>query len=162
MTWKEAIIKVLAEEGSPMHYVDITNKIIEKEYKQDYGATPEMTVSNQLTTNPDLFKHVGKGTFGLAETSEADLEMEVESPAYSPAASPVSSEVTPESSHTDTRKIKVKGFDDTRMDRLEAKINEFLNENDVEVVDIKFSSAAELSNGRSHSRFAALLLYRER
>lgn len=77
-------------------------------------------------------------------------------------ASPVSSEVTPESSHTDTRKIKVKGFDDTRMERLEAEINEFLNENDVEVVDIKFSSAAELSNGRSHSRFAALLLYRER
>lgn len=148
MTWKEAIIKVLTEEGTPMHYIDITNKIIEKEYKQDYGATPEMTVSNQLTTNPHLFKHVGKGTFGLAETSEADLEME--------------SEVTPESSHTDTRKIKVKGFDDTRMDRLEAEINEFLNENDVEVVDIKFSSAAELSNGRSHSRFAALLLYRER
>ena len=48
------------------------------------------------------------------------------------------------------------------MDRLGAAINEFLNENDVEVVDVKFSSAAELSNGRSHSRFAALLLYRER
>lgn len=40
------------------------------------------------------------------------------------------------------------------MDRLRAAINE----SDLEVVDIKFSSAAELSNGRSHSKFAALLL----
>ena len=40
------------------------------------------------------------------------------------------------------------------MDRLGAAINE----SDLEVVDIKFSSAAELSNGRSHSKFAALLL----
>ena len=151
MNWKEAIIKVLAEEGEPMHYLDITKKIIEKEYKQDYGLTPEMTVSNQLTTNPLLFKRVGKGVYGL-----------VESPAYSPAASPVSSEVIHESEQMEVKKIKVKGFVDTMMVRLEEAINAFLNENDVEVVDIKFSTAAELSNGRSSSRFAALLLYKER
>ena len=61
------------------------------------------------------------------------------------------------------KKIKVKGFEARNfVDRLEEAINEFLNENNVEVVDIKFSSAEGLSNGRPFSSYAALLLYKER
>lgn len=71
MTWKEAIIKVLAEEGAPMHYVDITNKIIEKEFKQYSGDTPEMTVSNCLTTNSDLFRKVSTGVWDLVKSAAA-------------------------------------------------------------------------------------------
>jgi hypothetical protein len=72
MTWKEAITKVLAEEGGPMHYNDITQKIIEKKYKQDYGATPEMTVNAQLTTNTHMFKKISPGVFELIESSVND------------------------------------------------------------------------------------------
>ena len=32
MTWEEAIVKVLAEERGPMHYVEITQRIISRGY----------------------------------------------------------------------------------------------------------------------------------
>ena len=60
-------------------------------------------------------------------------------------------------------KIKVKCFEaNSRVAKLEEAINDFLNENDVEIVDVKFSSADGLSNGRSFSSYAALVLYKER
>ena len=74
MSWVEAIRKVLIEAGMPMHYTDITRTIIEKKYRLNFGDTPEMTVSNRLTTNPDLFKRVEKGVYGLVETSFVDRE----------------------------------------------------------------------------------------
>lgn len=67
MTWKDAIIAVLEEEGTPMHYRDITQKILDEKYKPHSGATPEMTVSNQLTTNPDLFRKVSLGVYELVK-----------------------------------------------------------------------------------------------
>ena len=72
MSWVEAIRKVLVEAGVPMHYKDITRTIKEKKYRLNFGDTPEMTVSNRLTTNPDLFKRVEKGVYGLVETSVTD------------------------------------------------------------------------------------------
>ena len=72
MNWVDAIHKVLVEAGMPMHYTDITRTIIEKRYRLNFGDTPEMTVSNRLTTNPDLFKRVEKGVYGLVETSVTD------------------------------------------------------------------------------------------
>ena len=74
MSWVEAIRKVLVEAGVPMHYKDITRTIKEKKYRLNFGDTPEMTVSNRLTTNPDLFKRVEKGVYGLVDTSFVDRE----------------------------------------------------------------------------------------
>ena len=74
MSWVEAIRKVLIEAGEPMHYKDITRTIIEKRYRLNFGDTPEMTVSNRLTTNPDLFKRVKIGVYGLVDTSFVDRE----------------------------------------------------------------------------------------
>ena len=73
MNWVDAIRKVLVEAGIPMHYTDITRTIIEKKYRLNFGDTPEMTVSNRLTTNPDLFKRVEKGVYGLVETSVTEV-----------------------------------------------------------------------------------------
>lgn len=71
MTWKEAIMKVLLDEGAPMHYSDITNKIFENGYrnKAESGATPNLTVSAQLTTNKDLFQQLGGGVYSLIDNS---------------------------------------------------------------------------------------------
>lgn len=74
MSWVEAIRKVLIEAGEPMHYKEITRTIIEKRYRLNFGDTPEMTVSNRLTTNPELFKRVKMGVYGLVETSFVDRE----------------------------------------------------------------------------------------
>ena len=77
MSWVEAICKVLVEAGVPMHYKDITRTIKEKKYRLNFGDTPEMTVSNQLTTNPDLFKRVEKGVYGLTDTSITKVDLNV-------------------------------------------------------------------------------------
>ena len=57
MTWKEAIRKVLQEEGGPLHYTDITSRIFENGYrkKEECGATPDQTVCAQLATKKDMF-----------------------------------------------------------------------------------------------------------
>lgn len=81
MTWKEAIRKVLLEEGGPLHYSDITNRIFENGYrdKAKCGATPNMTVSAQLTTNKELFQQLGNGVYGLIDKSDAVSTTETKS-----------------------------------------------------------------------------------
>ena len=68
--WTEAIIKVLAEEGEPMHYTDITEKIIrEGYYCADSNKTPENSVNMYLSTQPNLFEKVDRGIYKLKGTS---------------------------------------------------------------------------------------------
>ena len=55
-------------------------------------------------------------------------------------------------------KVRVIGFDAVWAEDLSYQINEFLNENDVEVIDIKHSS----SRGDSGRFCTALLIYKEK
>jgi hypothetical protein len=71
--WIDAIIKVLDEAKTSLHYRDITNKIFEKGYytKSDGGSTPSMTVNKIIGTNildhgeNSPFVRVGRGIFIL-------------------------------------------------------------------------------------------------
>ncbi|MGN0008032.1 MAG: HTH domain-containing protein [Alistipes sp.] len=69
MTWKDAIVKVLTEEGAPLHYSDITKRIIDNGYRKPHemGKTPDMTVSAQLTTKKNIFRKLGNGVFELLD-----------------------------------------------------------------------------------------------
>lgn len=67
MNWEEAIVRVLTEEGGPMHYVEITQRIISKGYYEPRGVTPENSVGMYLRRNSDLFERVGKGVYKLKE-----------------------------------------------------------------------------------------------
>jgi hypothetical protein len=69
MSWEDAIRTVLAEKGEPMHYREITEKIIENGYRINYGDTPEMSVGTILRLNDNLFRRVGLGIYELVETS---------------------------------------------------------------------------------------------
>ena len=73
MTWKEAIIRVLAEEGRAMHYKDeITKMILDRGYKtDDRNETPESIVNKILRDkeNADLFRCVRLATYELIGTS---------------------------------------------------------------------------------------------
>ena len=80
MLWEEAIRKVLADEGKPMHYREIMKKIIKNGYRIDYGKTPKNSVGSRLSSNTissknskskKLFEEVekGKGVYTLAGTS---------------------------------------------------------------------------------------------
>ena len=51
LKWKEAIKKVLEEEKKALHYTDIAELISERGYRKSLGATPQDTVSSNLTTD---------------------------------------------------------------------------------------------------------------
>lgn len=72
-SWKEAIVKVLRESEVPLHYSDITDQILAREYYRTDGATPAATVNAQLASSikhegdRSPFIRVSKGTFALRE-----------------------------------------------------------------------------------------------
>ena len=71
LTWRKAIDKVLGSSQTPMHFNDITERIIAENLRKNLGATPASTVSAQITTS---IKHDGdfspyirisKGTYAM-------------------------------------------------------------------------------------------------
>lgn len=76
-SWKEAIKKVLAESETPLHYTEISERILSRGYYQTDGATPAATVSAQLTwsikhdSENSPFMRVGKGMFALKNSPTA-------------------------------------------------------------------------------------------
>lgn len=71
LNWKEAIIKVLQENGQPMSVNDILQQIIDKKYRTDdelaKAKTPKQTVYSQLFAHKNLFIKVENNKFTLKE-----------------------------------------------------------------------------------------------
>lgn len=71
LKWKEAIAKVLEEEKKALHYTEIAELIAEKGYRKSLGATPQDTVSANLTTDintnkeKSIFAKVDRGMYIL-------------------------------------------------------------------------------------------------
>ncbi|HMT34392.1 MAG TPA: HTH domain-containing protein [Chitinophagaceae bacterium] len=71
LKWKEAIEKVLFEEKRQLHYTEIAKLIAERGYRKSLGATPQDTVSANLTTDintkkeQSIFAKVDKGFYIL-------------------------------------------------------------------------------------------------
>ncbi len=51
LKWKEAIEKVLSEENRPLHYTEIAELIAQRGYRTSLGATPQDSVSSNMTTD---------------------------------------------------------------------------------------------------------------
>lgn len=70
-SWKEAIKKVLKESTSPLHYTEISDRILSQGYYGTNGATPAATVNAQIASSiknegeKSPFIRVGKGVFSL-------------------------------------------------------------------------------------------------
>lgn len=70
-SWKAAIIRVLSESDSPLHYTDISEQILSRGYYETDGATPAATVNAQIASSikhdgeKSPFVRVGKGIFAL-------------------------------------------------------------------------------------------------
>jgi hypothetical protein len=87
-SWKSAIIAVLTESKEPLHYHEITERIMTRGLKTTSGATPDATVNAQIsasikhdgTLSP--FLRVAKGTFTLrpngAVAAKTVVEQEIE------------------------------------------------------------------------------------
>lgn len=71
MSWREAIERVLREEGRAMHYSEVSEKVLSNGYYRTDGATPDATVNAQITTSikydgdKSPFVKVGRGVYAL-------------------------------------------------------------------------------------------------
>jgi len=79
MTFLEAAFEVLRLEGKPLHYKELTERVIGKKLLTFVGRTPEVTMQTQLTGavkkapgNP--FVRVKPGIFGLLRYPEVTAE----------------------------------------------------------------------------------------
>lgn len=65
MKWKDAIFKVLAEEGRPMYYKDILDRILKNGYKTNFRGNPEKNMLSVIGANKNLFKNVSTAVYDL-------------------------------------------------------------------------------------------------
>ena len=71
MSWKDAAKKVLEEAGEPLHYTDITERILDQGLKINFGATPAATVNATINVaittegSAGVFERTGPGEYGL-------------------------------------------------------------------------------------------------
>jgi hypothetical protein len=75
LTWRKAIDKVLAVSSTPLHYNEITERIISDGLRHNVGATPSATVNAQISASSkhdrdrSPYVRVAKGTFTLSKTA---------------------------------------------------------------------------------------------
>ncbi len=103
MTFLEAALEVLRLEGKPLHYKELTERVIGKKLLTFVGRTPEVTMQTQLTAavkkapgNP--FVRVKPGIFGLLRYPEVSPE---ERAAAAAAAKPAEEPPKRERARTD-------------------------------------------------------------
>ena len=74
LTWRQAIEKVLGASTTPLHYNEITERVISDGLRKNLGATPSATVNAQITASikkdgaQSPYIRVAKGTFMLAKS----------------------------------------------------------------------------------------------
>ena len=77
LTWRQAIEKVLSTSATPLHYNEITERIIADGLRTSLGATPSATVNAHISASikrdgaQSHYIRVAKGTFALAKTIAA-------------------------------------------------------------------------------------------
>lgn len=71
LTWRKAIDKVLGSSATPLHYNEITERIISEGLRKNLGATPAATVNAQISASikhdgdSSPYLRVSKGTFAM-------------------------------------------------------------------------------------------------
>jgi len=71
LTWRKAIDKVLGSSATPLHYNEITERIISEGLRKNLGATPAATVNAQISAsikrdgNSSPYIRVSKGNFSM-------------------------------------------------------------------------------------------------
>lgn len=76
LTFRAAAIKILSKENKPMHYEEITKKVLEQGLVQTQGETPqysllkEMSHDIQKNGETSIFKRTDKGTYALNPNAE--------------------------------------------------------------------------------------------
>lgn len=58
--------------------------------------------------------------------------------------------------------MKVKSFSDRRVERVDYLVNSFIEENEVEVVDVKFSTAIKFDGSFGSVIYSAMVIYKDK
>lgn len=80
LTWREAIDTILRSSITPLHYKEITDRIIADALRSSLGATPAATVNAQISASikrdgdKSPYIRVAKGTFALAKAGTHQLQ----------------------------------------------------------------------------------------
>ena len=86
LTWHKAIDRILASSAQPLHYRDITEKIIADGLRKSLGATPAATVSAQISESikrlgeQSPYVRVAKATYTLRSTSVTKGDVKLTGP----------------------------------------------------------------------------------
>ncbi|MGH2507648.1 MAG: HTH domain-containing protein [Ktedonobacteraceae bacterium] len=73
LTWRQAIDQVLGASATPLHYNEITERIIASQLRSSLGATPSATVNAQISSSikhdgsASPYIRVARGTFALSK-----------------------------------------------------------------------------------------------
>lgn len=71
LTWRKAIDTILSSSATPLHYNEITERIISEGLRKNLGATPAATVNAQISASikhdgeASPYVRVSKGTFAM-------------------------------------------------------------------------------------------------
>jgi len=80
------IVKVLEESDTPLHYSEITSRVLSRGYYRTDGATPAATVSAQIAASikhdglRSPFARVAKGVYSLNQNNQLPLQQEILTP----------------------------------------------------------------------------------
>ncbi len=100
--WRDSIIEVLKAAAEPLHYTDITDRIVEQELKTEFGATPAKSVSASITMSlkeegeESPFVRVGRGIYALRSAITSELEATASSSGYAVATAVAEQAVEPD------------------------------------------------------------------
>ena len=73
LTWQKAIDKVLSESATPLHYTEISERIIAEGLRKNLGATPAATVNSRIAVSiknegsASPYVRIDKGVFAMAK-----------------------------------------------------------------------------------------------
>jgi len=79
LTWRQAIEKILAASSTPLHYNEITERIIREGLRKNLGATPSATVNAQIASSikrdgvQSPYIRVSKATFALSKLAATPI-----------------------------------------------------------------------------------------
>lgn len=94
LTWEQAISRVLQESNLPLHYMEITDRIVSAGLRAKLGATPAATVASVLSTSIKRdgdsapWVRVGRGTYALRQASGGRAVATIEPSSVDEATTP--------------------------------------------------------------------------
>lgn len=97
MSWRDAIIHVLEDEGGPVHYADIAQAISDRGYRTSVGATPANSVATTISTSmQDSVVRTDRGYYALALDGIKRVDSATgQAPTAPPDVAPTSEDAAP-------------------------------------------------------------------